>query len=350
MIGWGVADVQPLLVVQYNSKSWIASLLYSPLLPLFAFSAWLFQTRWLHLMGRRRFARPEQFRGKVRVEEITMTMRNWRLWVAAPAALLFVATISLAAERQSKPVKTLPFDPNAQTVEMFAAIEKGDIAVKFIPKDSKEAKVLVENKTDKPLNVQLPETFAGVPILPQLGPAAPGAGGRPGTRGGGGARGGNQGMGGGMGGMGGMGGGFMNVPPEKVGEIKVPTVCLDHGKAEPRPAMAYEIKPLDTYTTKPGVRELCAMLGKGEVDQRSAQAAAWHLNNDMSWEQLAAKQLRYANGARRPYFSPAEIQAAIQVANAAVRIADERPKDNKKSSGGSASRGDTTTTAPADKK
>ena len=52
-------------------------------------------------------------------------------------------------------------------------------------------------------------------------------------------------MGGGMGGMGGMGGGMFNVPPEQTGKIKVPTVCLEHGKAEPHAKIPYEIKPID---------------------------------------------------------------------------------------------------------
>ena len=118
----------------------------------------------------------------------------------------------------------------------------------------------------------------------------------------------------GGGGMGGMGGGMFSVPPEAVGKLNVPTVCLDHGKREPRAAVPYEIKPIDSYTTKPGVRELCQMLGNGQISRRAAQAAAWHLNNDMTWEQLAAKRLRHAGGMSQPYFSPAEIQAAMQAA------------------------------------
>ena len=46
-------------------------------------------------------------------------------------------------------------------------MEKGQIAVKLIPKDSTQCRVLIENKTDKPLTVKLPETFAGVPVLAQ---------------------------------------------------------------------------------------------------------------------------------------------------------------------------------------
>jgi hypothetical protein len=210
---------------------------------------------------------------------------------------------------------------------MFAAIEKGDIAVKLIPKDSTECRVLIENKTKKPLNVKLPEAFAGVPVLAQ--DAGRGGGNRSNRSSRSSDRNsnsGNQGMGGGMGGMGGMGGGMFGVPPEQVGKLRVPTVCLDHGKGEPRAAIPYEIKPIESYSVKPGVRDLCQMIGSGQMNQRAAQAAAWHLNNDMSWQQLANKRLRRANGTSQPYFSQAEIQAGTQIAATAIRAAKEQEK------------------------
>ena len=44
--------------------------------------------------------------------------------------------------------------------------------------------------------------------------------------------------------------------------------------------------------TKPGVAELLTLLGNGKIDQRGAQAAAWHLANGMSWERLAQKRIQ----------------------------------------------------------
>jgi len=134
---------------------------------------------------------------------------------------------------------------------------------------------------------------------------------------------GGMGMGGGMGGM---GMGMMNVPPEKVGKMKVTTVCLEHGKPEPRAAMKYEIKPIEEFTDRPAVHELCRMLGSGRISQRAAQVAAWHLNNDMSLQQLAAKRIEYANGGGHPYFSPQEIRAGIQIIAMAQKMAEERAK------------------------
>jgi hypothetical protein len=111
---------------------------------------------------------------------------------------------------------------------------------------------------------------------------------------------------------------------------------LEHGKADPRPSVKYEIKPIEQVVSKPAVRELCRMVGRGDLNQRVAQVAAWHLNNDMSWEELAKKQYKFATGMTKPYFSPEEIQAAMKVVNVAI-LAAEQPKPASESQSGSVS-------------
>ena len=61
--------------------------------------------------------------------------------------------------------RSAPDDPNAVSVEMFDGIANGDLDVKVIPKDSRQATILIENKTDKPLSVKLPDAFGAVPVL-----------------------------------------------------------------------------------------------------------------------------------------------------------------------------------------
>ncbi len=39
-------------------------------------------------------------------------------------------------------------------------------------------------------------------------------------------------------------------------------------------------------TNVKGVYEICAMMGRGEIDHQVAQIAAWHLNNQITWQQL----------------------------------------------------------------
>ncbi len=254
-----------------------------------------------------------------------MSIRVGRMALAVGLIAIGIvwSQVSLGADRaraRRAPVQPAP----AEKVELFAAIAQQQISVKFIPKNSTQANVLIENKTNKPLSIQLPAAFAAVPVLGQA--AAPAGGGNTtNTQ--------PQPMGGGFGGMGGMGmgggmggGGFFNIAPERVAQLQVPGVCLDHGKAEPRPAIPYEIKPLETVTTKEGVRETLALLAEGRVNQRVAQIVAWHLVNGMSFEELAAKRLQFANGTSQPYFSAAEIKAGMMTTALAVKAAQEAQK------------------------
>ena len=289
--------------------------------------------------------------------------RNGRSpWLGLAVALALLPSLVLAADRRSKLPKPGQFNPEHQTVEMFEAIKAGKIGVKLIAKDSTDCRVMIENKTKKPLNVKLPAAFAGVPVLAQAaglgGLGAGGLGGGRANRGlggnsnqgfGGGMMGGMGGMGGMMGGMGGMGMGMFNVPPEKVGanapamfnvapekvgQIRTAAVCLEHGKREPQPSMKYEIKPIEQFTDKKEVHELCRMLGSGLINQRAAQVAAWHLNNNMSWQELAAKRLNFANGTSRPYFAPQELRAGMQLVAISANLAKQREKLQKSSSQG----------------
>ena len=193
--------------------------------------------------------------------------------------------------------------------------------MKIIPKDSTQGKVLIENKTDKPLSVKLPDAFAAVPVLAQArragNRAAAAAAPRPGAAAWAAAAG--QG-----------GGGMFNIPPEKIAQIKVPLVCLEHGKAEPRPGIPYEIKPIESVTDNPEVQELCRMLGTGQLNQRAAQVAAWHLANGLSWDYLGRKQLRHADGTSEPYFTDVEIRGGMNLAAIATKGAEQRKQDQQK--------------------
>jgi hypothetical protein len=250
-------------------------------------------------------------------------MRNWQWLCLASATILFAAAATAADDN----AKAADHSPAAvQSVDMFAAIDSGDIAVKLIPKDSRKSRVIIANKTDKPLTVKLPSAFAGVPL------AQVGGGGHSHSSSGSKKSSQSQSTGGGMGGGGGggMGGGMFSIAPEKVEKFDVATVCLEHGKAEPHASVVYQIKPIETVSDKPGVRELCEKLGTGKVDQRVAQAAVWHLANNMSWDKLANKKLHRLGGVPdQPYFSQAEIQAAMQLATTAVAEANENASKKK---------------------
>lgn len=230
---------------------------------------------------------------------------------------------------------------------MFDGIDSKAIEVRLIPKDETEARVVIKNNTDEPLSVKLPDAFAGVPVLAQIGRGG-GVGGVGGGVGGvGGQQ--NQTMGGGMGGMGGgmmggggMGMGMMNVAPEKVAQFKIATVCLEHGKKPPKANIPYEIKPIDKFTTSGEIKALLTAFGKGRLSQKATQAAAWHLSNGMSWEELANKKVEeFGDPEPHPWFTPDELRAAMQLANYAVEQAQtDAAKASKSASPGEKSPGE----------
>ncbi|MFP6647985.1 MAG: hypothetical protein VB817_00905, partial [Pirellulaceae bacterium] len=81
-----------------------------------------------------------------------------------------------------------------QRIEFFAARQAGMIDVKFIPRNSKQANILIRNNTNKPVALNMPQAFGGIPVVGQFGGGGMGGGGM-------------GGMGGGGMGGGGMGGG-----------------------------------------------------------------------------------------------------------------------------------------------
>jgi hypothetical protein len=220
--------------------------------------------------------------------------------------------------------------------DLFEAEERQLVSVKYIPNDAKSAQIIVTNRTRRPLTLRLPAAFAGVPVLAQMGGmggmgggnqggfAAGGIGGGPQTTGGGGM--GGQGMNGmGGGGMGMGGGGAFSIPPERSRTFRVPTVCLEYGKREPSSRMPYKFARTETFSSDPKLAVVLESLGRGELPQKVAQAAAWHIANGLTWEKLAAEKIDHAGGIPdEPYFSQAELVAAHRVVAVATEQARRR--------------------------
>lgn len=279
----------------------------------------------------------------------------------APACVLLFSFQLLAADRvDSRGAGTK--DDDALTVELFDAMKSGDVEVRVVAKDPTKGNVLIRNTTKKRLSIKLPEAFATIPVAAQFGPAGglpsrgfpgggfPGGGfpgGGAGFPGGVGLNGGlNNGMQGGAnqalgagfqqgqnalnGGNGrGMGingfPGLFKVEPEKVGKLKMTSVCLEHGKPNPNSRIKYELLPLDTVVSDAVTREAVAMLARGEVDQQSAQAAAWHLANGLSWKELEKKvAARHINGRVQLLFTRDQIARAKQIVEEAGKRASQQ--------------------------
>jgi hypothetical protein len=254
----------------------------------------------------------------------------------------------LSAGPVKRPSKRLTYDPSAEQVELFDGIEAGDLDARVIPKDSLQATVILANKSKKPLTVKLPKSVAAVQVLKQgFGGGGIGGGGLGGQGGGGlGGQGGGGGQatGGGLGGQGGgglggggLGGGqqggggagFFSIPPEESVLLSYKSLCLQHGLAEPRANMTYKLVRLDTWTQDPVLQEVVTHYASGNLDVGAAQAAVWHVSNNMSWQELAAKGIDHLGGVgRTPYFTPAQLAAAqsiVGMAHAKVQEKKDTP-------------------------
>ncbi len=236
------------------------------------------------------------------------------------ATAMVNSSVSEAGSKKSearKPVITKPtFDPSAEQVEFFKGIDDGLIGTRYVPKDSSGGFILVTNKTENPVTVELPQAFVAVQVLKQMGGmGGMGGGGMGGGGMGGGGMGGGQsqssgggmggggmgggGMGGGGMGGGGMGGGgqgggggFFSIPPERTVRVPYVSACLNHGRPDPSSRLEYKLIPVEEYTKDEVLGELIRMVGTGRVNQHSAQAAIWNRTDNMSWSALAEKNVR----------------------------------------------------------
>ncbi len=304
-------------------------------------------------------------------------MNNWIKFSIAFVAAISLASSSFAQDQSDEPVKeesprqklvtkkrlntiakTQSPVEGFSSVDLFQAMDHGEIKVIIRNKDAANANLIVENKTDKPLAIRMPPAFSCVPVMRQGGAGAPGMGG--GGMGGGGfggggmggggfgGGGGNQGVGGGFGGgqggggfggggmggggmggggMGGGGGGFFNIPPGRVGKTSLKTFCLEEGKPDPRSRIEYRIQPLTDLNSDPKVFEMCRMLANDEIAQPVAQAAAWNVANGLSWHELLVKnRIERMDGSYERYFHPQHLVIAQRVTVASAQRAEARAK------------------------
>ncbi len=258
-----------------------------------------------------------------------------------------LAITQLAGAGKS-PMKILKYDPAAEQLEMFAAIESGALSVRVVAHDAKGGNMYFENLSGKPLTVKLPAAVTIVHVLKQFGGGGLG-GGQQGGLGGGGFGGQQGGFGGGQSGGGGFGqqggggfggggfggqqggggGGFFSIPPERVAQVPYHSVCLNYGKPDPSPRMTYKPVRVEDYTDNKILQETIRLVGTGRLDYTVAQAATWHITDKLSWERLASLQeytLPGVYSSRVPTFSIPQLQAAQQLVSVAASRAAEREK------------------------
>lgn len=280
------------------------------------------------------------------ISKLTQAATFSRAGLVAACLALIAVTQFVGAGKS--PMKVLKYDPAAEKVEMFAAMDAGALSVRVVAHDSKGGNMFFENLSGKPLTVNLPEAVTIVHVLKQFGGGGFGGGGGGlggqqggfggqqggfgGGQSGGGGFGGQQGGfggGGGIGQQGGGGGGFFSIPPERVAQVPYQSVCLNYGKPDPSPRMTYKPVRLEEYTDDKVLQETLRIFGTGRLDQVAAQAAAWHLTDKLSWEKLSSLKEYTLPGvytSQVPTFSAAQLQTAQQLVHVAAQRAEERAK------------------------
>jgi hypothetical protein len=266
------------------------------------------------------------------------------LAVAIPAELVAAEKIKSSLK---KPVKNPKFDPAAPQVDLFEAVDRGQVTVRLIPKSAKGGRVLIENKTDKPLTVKIPEAVAGVSIHSQIanvqagqegqilfGLDKVGAGNEQGPQQLGGGivpglgkdqpAGNNPGFGPGQG----IGQGLFSVPAETVISLQFNSVCLEHGKPEPTSNSKYTLVPVSRISRDPVLYQLLVVVGAGKVDKQAAQVAAWHVANRMSFQELSVvTNTTVGSLTQTPDFSLDQITKAEQLVARARERTDELSRE-----------------------
>jgi hypothetical protein len=270
-----------------------------------------------------------------------------RCFVAASLAISLASSLTTpvvtpAVAASKPPIKKLKHDASVPFVDLFDAIEQGVVETTVIARSSNEANVFVTNKSDAAVSIQFPRAVVAVQVLKQFlpqrgGPA--GNGQQPGGSGGGAAQplgggmlgGGNPGQGANNGVIGngfqkGPGNGFFSVPPQKTVQVPLKTVCLSHGKPDPRQRMKYQLVKLEDYSSDPVLHETLKLFASGETETETAQAAVWHLTDKMSWTDLKSKQIERIGLEPVPYFDEKKVEAAEKLVDQARERAKSLPR------------------------
>lgn len=262
------------------------------------------------------------------------------LW--APCFLAAVLSVGASANGQAVRVTDAFGEPPkpADVLELFNAIEEDVVDARVIVRDQFHAKIVLENLTDLPVALNIPNFLAAQPILAQPILAQQGFFGQPG--------GGQQGLGttamsngssvpqsvGGPTSSRGLsansgfpgGGPVFNIAPEQVRTIDLPCFCLEYGKPNPRAAIKYELVPLQQANDDPRLPGLLAAYARGEIERDAAQAAVWHAANGMSWDELAGISQSIAINADQPLFNSVELRNAKALVDAVAKRTAEVTK------------------------
>lgn len=229
---------------------------------------------------------------------MTLSARAILVAVSVSAALLLPAAIR-------KPIRKPTYDPAVPVVELFDAIDRELVEVTVIARSAHDANLFVTNNSGAPVSVKLPEVMGAVHVLKQLAPLS-GNGGAANAIGVGNGPGNGQAqpIGGGVQNRGTNGPGNFNlpgrpifsIPSARTVQLPLKTVCLAYGRPDPQPKLQYRLVRLEEITSDTELKETLARYVAGEIDTQTTQAAAWHLQDGLSWKSMAQTRVGQIGG------------------------------------------------------
>lgn len=263
---------------------------------------------------------------------------------ALPAAICGLLIAAAGAARGAEA-------PQAEEgIDLYAAVAEGAVEARVIARDAYHLRVFLKNPGKETVRLQMPAVIAARPanVAAAQDPAKQNLAQQnffnPGANNGGNSFGtGSQGGGKNQAVSGPPPFGITNnasnnqqgqnnvfaIPPESTREFRVATVCVEHGKPNPRSMVKYELVRPDEVGVGPELADALVSYGRGESDQEAMQAAAWHLANGKSWGELRKMSRMTAVNARTPVFTSQELAAARRLVEASQqRIADAKKKAN----------------------
>ncbi len=266
-----------------------------------------------------------------------------RRWSAIAAVLAVVLTAG-----NTGPIRQLSLDREARVVDLFEGEKDGQLGLRMVAQNPKSGLVFVTNRSPESLTVAVPKAVVGIHILPQFG-QGPGLGNQNGFGQGNGLGNGQAGGGGGLGqntggtlgpmgnnqgflgqnganGLNPAGNGFFSIPPGKTVQLQLNSVCLSYGRPDPTPSMKYMLVRVEDQVSDPALQELLAGINE-RSDRDAVQAAAWHLANGLSWEQVAKLSNQRLPGVITPMFTDREVRNARSLVEAAKELVEARPEE-----------------------
>lgn len=89
--------------------------------------------------------------------------------------------------------------------------------------------------------------------------------------------------------------GTVTVPAGKTVELTVPSVCLNYGWPTPNLRNKFELMEVESYTEDPRARKALRTLATLGTSHGVAQAAMWHICNDLSYGEMVEKASKTVN-------------------------------------------------------